>query len=299
MSSLQALRKKPPALSSSSGETKDSVPPLNTSKTPKSLKSKSENSDRLKALMARRKRNAGTSSETPLGKSLGARRGARVSKTIKPAEVHFIGELSGCSGFGDGVSCRWTLDYGESWKLTSENNKDTKENKDDDDDDNDPDSAAAAAAAANDKRSLSNKLSEQTHYAYGSHYGEPVWGHPLDFQCRSKQLAGWPRLLLEVFKLDEHGRNDLVGYGVVDLPTTSGAHDLECTTWRPRGDRKTEYAAFFIGGHPRLSKTGLNVLYRDAWESRMELTTVPSGTVYLSLEVLLRNVTEESMAWVT
>lgn len=161
-SSLQALRKKPPALSS--GETKDSVPPLNTSKTPKSLKSKSENSDRLKALMARRKRNAGTSSETPLGKSLGAGRGARVSKTIKPAEVHFIGELSGCSGFGDGVSCRWTLDYGESWKLTSENNKDTKENKDDDDD-NDPDSAAAAAAAANDERSLSNKLSEQTHYA--------------------------------------------------------------------------------------------------------------------------------------
>ena len=48
-----------------------------------------------------------------------------------------------------------------------------------------------------------------------------------------------------------------------------------------------------------VDKTGLNVLYRDAWESRMELTTVPSGTVYLSLEVLLRNVTEESMAWVT
>ena len=56
-------------------------------------------------------------------------------------------------------------------------------------------------------------------------------------------------------------------------------------------------AAFFLGGHPRLSKSGLNVLYKDAWESRMELVTIPSGTVYLRVDVLLKNVTEESMKW--
>jgi hypothetical protein len=38
-------------------------------------------------------------------------------------------------------------------------------------------------------------------------------------------------------------------------------------------------------------------LYRDAWESRMELVTVPSGTVYLQVDVLLRNVNEENMKW--
>ena len=56
-------------------------------------------------------------------------------------------------------------------------------------------------------------------------------------------------------------------------------------------------SAFFLGGHPRLSPSGLNVLYRDAWESRMELVTVPSGTVYLQVDVLLRNVNEENMKW--
>ena len=66
-------------------------------------------------------------------------------------------------------------------------------------------------------------------------------GHPLDFQCHSKMMAGWPRLLLEIFKLDEFGRNDVVGYGMVDLPKMHGSHELECNTWRPRGDRKQEY----------------------------------------------------------
>ena len=54
-------------------------------------------------------------------------------------------------------------------------------------------------------------------------------------------MAGWPRLLLEIFKLDEFGRNDVVGYGMVDLPKMHGSHELECNTWRPRGDRKQEY----------------------------------------------------------
>ena len=58
-----------------------------------------------------------TKNEAP-GTEKGGPNRARVSKAMKPAEVHFIGELTGCSGFGDGVSCRWTLDYGESWKLT-------------------------------------------------------------------------------------------------------------------------------------------------------------------------------------
>jgi hypothetical protein len=211
MSGLEALRAKK-KLALSSGEMKDDVPPLHRSNTPKSIKSKQQ-SERLAALMQKKAQtgNANTGG-TPInsGKSQTGR-GARVLKTIKPAEVHFIGELTGCSGFGDGVSCRWTLDYGDSWKLTSEiaNNTDTKDIED------------------------------------GSHYGEPIWSHPLDFQCRSDHMEGWPRLLLEVFKLDEFGRNDLVGYGVVDLPRTNGAHELECTTWRPRGDRKAEYSGKF------------------------------------------------------
>lgn len=237
MSGLEALRAKK-KLALSSGEMKDDVPPLHRSNTPKSIKSKQQ-SERLAALMQKKAQtgNANTGG-TPInsGKSQTGR-GARVLKTIKPAEVHFIGELTGCSGFGDGVSCRWTLDYGDSWKLTSEiaNDTDTKDIEDEEDD-NDNDATNST------KR---NRLTEQTHYAYGSHYGEPIWSHPLDFQCRSDHMEGWPRLLLEVFKLDEFGRNDLVGYGVVDLPRTNGAHELECTTWRPRGDRKAEYSGKF------------------------------------------------------
>ena len=288
---MDALRQKTPASTSkSSGEKKDSVPSL---KTPGSTRGRTAGSGkRLQELLKRR---TATKNEAP-GTEKGGPNRARVSKAIKPAEVHFIGELTGCSGFGDGVSCRWTLDYGESWKLTSKKIEDKKE-EDEEDNDEGEEEKLNKDKDKDLKTSLSDKMTEQTHYAYGSAYGEPVWGHPLDFQCKSNMLTGWPRLLLEVFKLDQYGRNDLVGYGVVDLPKTCGTHELECNTWRPRGDRQTEYAAFFLGGHPRLSQTGLNVLFRDAWESRMELVTIPSGTVYLQIDVLLRNVTEESMKW--
>ena len=242
--SLDALRKqtKNPTVdtSKSASENKDSIPSL---KTPlKGTRRGGESSKRLQELQKRRA--PGSRSGTPGGGGNNVSNRANVSKAVKPAEVHFIGELTGCSGFGDGVSCRWTLDYGESWSLTSQDTT-TQEYKDNAEDANNDEDGTALDGS---NSGLGNKMCEQTHYAYGSAYGEPVWGHPLDFQCRSKMLTGWPRLLLEVFKLDQYGRNDLVGYGVVDLPKTSGTHELECNTWRPRGDRQTEYAgtSFFL-----------------------------------------------------
>lgn len=242
-------------------------------------------------------------------KAVEARERAR-KRAIKPAEVHFIGELTACSGFGHGVSCRYTLDYGADWTMAS-GEYETKEGGGTGPVGNNGTGSMAgeggeggAAAAGEDgaaageennpnipqsSSGLARKPMGQTQYAYGSAFGEPVWAHPIEFHCKSKLLSGWPRMLLEVFQLDSHGRNDLVGYGVVDLPKVPGTHELECATWRPRGTRQQEYSAFFLGGHPRLSATGLQVLYRDAWNNRCQLTTVPAGTVYLQVDVLMKN----------
>ncbi len=231
-------------------------------------------SERVKALLARRKgpgasaggRTPGSPTRTP-GGAARARALERAQRDAdKPAEVHFVGELSGCSGFGSGVSCRWTLDFDEAWSLASEAEAEQLEDQEDEDEDEEhaaqkTENAAGAekqadggdGGADNDaktattkkKRRIARRLTEQTHYAYGTAYGEPVWAHPLEFHCKSRYLGGWPRLLLEVFKLDEHGRSDIAGYGVVDLPKSAGAHELEITTWRPKGTPQQERAGTF------------------------------------------------------
>ena len=81
-------------------------------------------------------------------------------------------------------------------------------------------------------------LQEQTQYSYFGDGDMAVWAHPINFCFTSNTLLGWPRLLLEIFKLDSYGREDTAGYGVLTLPKFAGAHELECTTWRPCGTRQ-------------------------------------------------------------
>ena len=284
------------------------VPVLKTPKT--GSKEKSARLKRLQEQRARRRAEATPggprASKDEMKRTVAAREAARVA-AIKAAEVHFIGELSACSGFDGGVSCRYTLDYGTNWCMAS-GDYETKEGGSAvvsgstlDSDAGGADAASNEGAAGTDDPASASGLARkpigQTQYAYRSAFGEPVWSHPLEFHCKSKLLSGWPRLLLEVFQLDRHGRNDLVGYGIVDLPKVPGSHELECTTWRPRGSRKQEYSAYFLGGHPRLSSSGMQVLYKDAWDHRCQLTTVPSGTVYLQIDVLMKNFNDESMHW--
>ena len=42
-----------------------------------------------------------------------------------------------------------------------------------------------------------------------------------------RQAWGSPRLMLQCYRLDMHGRRILAGYGFIHLPTTTGLHRLE------------------------------------------------------------------------
>jgi Ciliary basal body-associated, B9 protein len=53
-------------------------------------------------------------------------------------------------------------------------------------------------------------------------------------------LSGWPKLCLQVWSVDSHGRTDIAGYGFVNLPTAPGMYDLECPTWVPEGTARAQ-----------------------------------------------------------
>ena len=104
-------------------------------------------------------------------------------------------------------------------------------------------------------------------------------------------LQGWPRLLLQAWRLDDLGRLEVEGYGFVHIPSAPGLHELSVPLWRPLGTPAQELSAYFVGGAVALHTT--SVLFSAASE-RYRLVTAPSGTVHLRLEVLQRFVDAEA-----
>lgn len=48
--------------------------------------------------------------------------------------------------------------------------------------------------------------------------------HPIDLNYVCKSVRGWPKLLVEVWEVDDEGRNSLAGYGVTTLPIETGEY---------------------------------------------------------------------------
>ena len=122
------------------------------------------------------------SSPERLGNRLAKLRNQRQAfkEASKKPEVHIIGTLVGGVGFGTGVTCKWRLEKDASWdRLEGEDHGQTQTD-------------------------YPNKDSELA-----------VWAHPIDIHYATSTMKGWPRFVVEVWSVDEHGRSNCVGYGYV------------------------------------------------------------------------------------
>ena len=106
------------------------------------------------------------------------------------------------------------------------------------------------------------------------------------------RAQGWPRILLQAWRLDDVGRLEVEGYGFVHVPTAPGSHEVSVPLWRPVGTPEQELSHFFVGGAPALAAT--SVLFSAASE-RFRLVTAPSGTVHLRLECMHRFLQDEDV----
>ena len=94
-------------------------------------------------------------------------------------------------------------------------------------------------------------------------------------------MRGWPRLLLEVWKVDSYGRHNLYGYGTLAIPMSSGDYDLEVGCWRPMG---TWYDRF-IGANSELQYPGVMA----SPLSRYGLKTFSTCITKVEINVIGRN----------
>lgn len=207
--------------------------------------------------VARKLRDLGYMRKPPLGqlKSRQSLR-SRVAAEHTP-EVHMLGELLGGTGFGSGVCCKFRVESGKHWTL------------------------------------LAGAEIGQTHVVYADTSVELAsWNHPIDLHFATKSIQGWPRMMLQVWKLDEYGRISLQGYGFCHLPSApGGAEIIRVPCWRPTVSMQEEISGFFLGVSPQLKND--EVLFNRAWEQRCRLVTVPAGTVLLQVSVLFRNMGDQ------
>lgn len=82
---------------------------------------------------------------------------------------------------------------------------------------------------------ISGSEEGQTQESCDFYTNNPVWDHPIDLHYTTQTLQNSPKLLLQVFCRDNHGRLIFLSYGVYNVPLSPGSYILDCHTWKPIG----------------------------------------------------------------
>mmetsp|Transcript_31948 Transcript_31948/g.42173 ORF Transcript_31948/g.42173 Transcript_31948/m.42173 type:complete len:180 (-) Transcript_31948:243-782(-) len=116
-----------------------------------------------------------------------------------------------------------------------------------------------------------------------SEVGMTVWNHPIDMHFSTTSIEGWPKLILEVWRLDAFDRHEIAGYGTCFLPTVSGDHYLECAVWRPYGSWTERVTSFLLGSPTQLKYSDSLIL--SSQRDQMQMTETLGGVCF-SLKII-------------
>ncbi|KJH47283.1 B9 protein [Dictyocaulus viviparus] len=75
-------------------------------------------------------------------------------------------------------------------------------------------------------RVVEGAVEGQTQTDLPSVFKEAYFAHPIDLHLATKTIQGWPRIQLQVWHYDTYGRQELLGYGSLFIPSTPGEHQV-------------------------------------------------------------------------
>lgn len=166
--------------------------------------------------------------------------------------VHFIGEVVGAIGFGGAnVFAKWKFNYDSgAWRVIE--------------------------GAADGRTWVAER---------GDNMEIGVWNDPIDVTLACMDLRGWPKLMIEIYTVDENNFVDFGGYAWTFLPTTPGEHSCNLPAFCPRGSYYDQLVSTFLGGRPRYEDPMVIVTP----ESRIGHDVVTMGYVAVNVSVVQRN----------
>ena len=169
-----------------------------------------------------------------------------MDKVYQRPEVAFFGQIVKAVGFEKTVYLRYSLKYGESWTLINGNS------------------------------------SGETFLAIGAEDEDftPL-SHPIEVKFGAKSIRGWPRIVLEVWQVDEHRRHCIGGYGQILLPCRPGNYQLKVPCWRP----KTSFFDKLLGTLSELTYPDVII----SSENRNGIKGETTGEIHLDINVILKD----------
>lgn len=132
---------------------------------------------------------------------------------------------------------------------------------------------------------------------------EIPWSFPIDTHFSFTSIQGWPKISIQVWKVDQYGRKDIAGYGTAYLPFPTLAkgpleNQVEVLTWKPMYWNPNYFSRaiealriLLMGGNPVLRDTAL--IHRN--DERFKLHTIGSGTVTIRVSLMSRGMKKARM----
>lgn len=119
-------------------------------------------------------------------------------------EVHLIGEIVGSSGFDDpGTFCAFEIKRGKEWQLVGGDEKGQTQ----------VDYPEVGIVCNGHGLSLAHCC-----LVLQDEEDMTIWNHPIDLHYYTKSLQGWPKLVIEVWKLDSYSQKKLGANLLPSLP---------------------------------------------------------------------------------
>ncbi|KAK0079827.1 hypothetical protein PV326_008514, partial [Microctonus aethiopoides] len=166
------------------------------------------------------------------------------------AEFYIFGQFDSAENFKQSVLfCKWSFHTGSGWKLINGNNE------------------------------------GQTQECRDLYNNKSAWNHPIDLHYTTQTLQRSPKLLVQIFSRDNHGRVLFIAYGTSSVPLIPGSHEIKCHTWKPIGNWVDRLRDKFLGMTLQLKTPSLLANSND----RFELLTETVGTVNIKLQIICKN----------
>mmetsp|Transcript_44174 Transcript_44174/g.112748 ORF Transcript_44174/g.112748 Transcript_44174/m.112748 type:complete len:199 (-) Transcript_44174:1485-2081(-) len=113
-----------------------------------------------------------------------------------------------------------------------------------------------------------------------------VWNFPLDLTYSSTNVFGWPQIILTVFSVSANGKELILGYGCVHLPTAPGRYSQKVRLFRPKSSSMMQSFFQFLSG---TSAEFSDPKFPAYAEGREVTRVVSSGYSMLNLNVFTKD----------
>ncbi|CAM9592636.1 unnamed protein product, partial [Discosporangium mesarthrocarpum] len=112
-----------------------------------------------------------------------------------------------------------------------------------------------------------------------------VWNFPIDVTLKATNAFGWPRVALSVFRVDDMGRDVVVGYGSLLVPTQAGQHERFVHVYAPQASSLLQrFRSWLAGAYPEF----FDSKFVAQGEGREVTRVKRTGVVKISLDVTTR-----------